>query len=85
MLRYGLHINHPSNKARIHVVGGCASVQKAFKRAQAGEPYGPVHGEENGQWKWFETLQEAEAAQQESGKTLLDRCKRPPCRDQFPQ
>ncbi len=83
MPKYGLHVNHPNNKARIHVVGGCALVRRALERAQVGEPYGPIRGDRNGYWDWFDTLQDAEVAQRETGKTTLGRCRLGPCRDLF--
>ena len=48
MSSYYLHVNHPNDKARIHVSDSCASVRKAVERIRRGEPYGPTRGDVNG-------------------------------------
>ncbi|MCL4368771.1 MAG: hypothetical protein M1337_06355 [Actinobacteria bacterium] len=85
MPKYGLHVNHPNNKAWIHAADGCAFAQRALERTKDREPYGPERGDENGYWAWFETLQEAQAAQKASGKARLGRCGLQPCREHFLQ
>jgi hypothetical protein len=65
MSQYWLHVNHPTNQARIHTANGCASVKKAVTRVQSGAPYGPIHGNRNGYWTAYTSIQEAEAAQEE--------------------
>lgn len=75
MSQYWLHVNHPNDKARLHVAGGCKWVRDAVERVRAGKPYGPDRGDQNGYWDGpFESLQEAEARQQATGKSIMDRC-----------
>ena len=75
MSQYWLHVNHPNNKARIHVEGGCAWVSRAVGRIRAGEPYGPKLGDRNGYWDGpFGSVEEAETRQEATGKSIRDRC-----------
>ena len=76
MSYYWLHVNHKTDKARIHIQGGCHWVKEAVRRIQAGEPYGPIRGDENGYWEGtYVSLQEAQVAQEATGKTIRDRCR----------
>ena len=71
MSQFWLHVNHPNDKARIHAENGCAWVRKAVRRIQ----YGPIHGDRNGYWDGpYSSIQEAEAAQERTGKTVRDQC-----------
>lgn len=74
MSRYWLHLNHPNNKAVLHVGEGCAWVKKAAARHGRGEAYGPERGDANGSWSPFADLRTVERAQEESGKANQKRC-----------
>jgi hypothetical protein len=53
----------------------CAWVRKAVRRIQPGGTYGPIHGDRNGYWEGpYASIQEAEAAQGTTGKTVRDQC-----------
>ena len=84
MSAYWVHVNHPTSKARIHVEEGCRWVQKAVERVEAGEPYGPTHGNINGGWQGpFVTLSEALIWQQGTGKQTQDYCRLGACAVHF--
>ena len=73
---FWLHVNHPTNKARIHIEEGCHWVRQAVQRKSQGMSYGAVRGDENGYWKGpFSNLQAAQRAQMATGKNLKDQCK----------
>jgi hypothetical protein len=74
MSQYWLHVNNPTNKARIHAANGCAWVRKTVRRIQSGVPYGPIHGDRNGYWAPYASTEEVEAAQARTGKTRRDHC-----------
>lgn len=78
--QYWVHVNHPTSKARLHVHGGCAHVQKAAARVSSGAPYGEKRGDANGLWVPFNSIDEAESYQEQSGKKTRDRCNLGPCR-----
>lgn len=84
MTNFWVHVNHPNDKAVIHADGGCAWVIKAAGRVRTGESYGPVHGEKNGYWRPFSTLDQAEAYQRSTGKSTQDRCRTGSCQARFP-
>jgi len=74
MPKYWLHVNHPNDKARIHIEGGCSWVIKAVERKNQGKAYGGVRGNRNGYWDGpFSTLQEAQRAQAQFFLTDLKR------------
>jgi len=83
MVKYWLHVNHPTSKARLHVQNGCVWVRRAAARLQKGEAYGPKRANANGYWEPFDTLPEAQAAQQATRKEIQDRCHLSPCRMGF--
>ena len=75
MVRYWLHVNHPTNKARIHIEGGCSRVRKAVERKMQGKAYGDFRGDRNGYWAGpFFTLQDAQKVQAATGKKIQDKC-----------
>lgn len=71
---YWLHVNHPTDKARIHTEGGCRWVIDAVARAHAGMPYGLVRlDDRNGYWEGpFSDLAAAQTAQASAGKKVRD-------------
>ena len=72
---YWLHVNHPNNKAILHVEDGCTWVRRAVARIDAGQPYGPECGEKNGYWSGpFPELVTARKEQQATSKARQDRC-----------
>ena len=73
---FWLHVNHPNDKAIIHIEGGCYWVNRAVGRKLQGMPYGPIRGDENGYWEGpFPDLESAKKAQMATGKSLQSLCK----------
>ena len=76
MPNYWLHVNHPTNKALIHVENGCKRAREAIARKRAGKPYGSVLGNRNGYWDGpFPTLKAAQKVQKATGKSITDYCR----------
>ena len=81
---YWVHVNHPTNKARIHVEGGCQWAHNAVQRVKANKPYGPKRGDKNGTWMGpFATLTQAQAYQNDTQKGIKDHCKLSGCGQHF--
>jgi len=74
-MAYWFHVNHPNDKARLHVEGGCFWVRRAVARIRAGEPYGPRLGDRNGYWEGpIDSMVEAELLRDQTRKGTRDRC-----------
>jgi len=75
MPKFWLHVNHPTDKARIHIEGKCSWVRRAVQRKHQGKAYGPIRGNENGYWDGpFPNLQAVQKAQVATGKGTKDKC-----------
>ena len=75
MTKFWLHVNHPNDKARIHIEVGCHWVRQALQRKHQGKAYGSIRGDKNGYWDGpFLNLQATQKAQVATGKGIQDKC-----------
>ncbi len=83
---YWVHVNTQRPRSRVHVDGGCTSVERAVERLRAGLPYGDKRGDANGRWEGpFTTLHDADAHEQALGYVDSGHCGAAPCADLFPR